>query len=156
MAELSEAFNGIRYDNINTLHSIDYFFTQRNLKEEHEYLDKNLNRKNKKINIMHNFLAICIPNYELQNNNMNHIEIEIFGESGFNYKGKLINIIGSSPNFMIPLKSDKKLFVHLFYKQYNRDNDKEIIIKEFVCFIEVPKRFQSTDDINNTESELTI
>jgi len=74
MAELSEAFNCF-----NTLekqyHNIDYFFTQRNMKENHEYLDKNMNRKNKKISIIYNFLAINIPTYNEKNNLLNIIEL---------------------------------------------------------------------------------
>lgn len=144
MAELSEAFNSIKFETKN-FHSIDYFFTQRNLKEEHEYFDQNLNRKNRQVNMLYNFLAISIPQCDLVEDNKFIIDIDIFGDLGYHYKGKIITIQGASPSFMIPIKGDKKLFVHLIYKE----TDKESGIKECVCFIEVPKRFQSIDSIGN-------
>lgn len=152
MADLSEAYNTtIKFDQ-KQFHSIDYFFTQRNLKEEHEFLDQNMNRKNKQINIQYNFLAISIPQYELQDGITTTVEADIFGDIGYHYKGKIVSVCGTTPNFMIPLKGDKKLFVHLVYKESNKENAQ----KEFTCFIDVPKRFQSIDSSNNklkTESE---
>ena len=44
---------------------------------------------------------------------------------------------------MIPIKEDKKIFVNIIYKF--KDNNSNIINKEFINFIDVPKRFQSED-----------
>lgn len=154
MAELSEAFNGFKFETKN-FQSIDYFFTQRNLKEEHEFLDQNMNRKNKQVNIIYNFVALSIPHYDLNEECTNTIEIDIFGDTGYHFKGKIITLQGASPNFMIPLKGDKKLFVHLNYKETNKDTE----MKEYTCFIEVPKRFQTVDNSTNklkNESDLDI
>jgi hypothetical protein len=149
MTELSEAFTGFKFDT-KTYQTFDYFFTQRNLKEELEYFDTNLNRKNKKVNIIYNFLALNIPqNIVLNDTNINTInndcEIEVYGDAGYTYKGKISSYQGITPNLLIPLKSDKKIFVHI------TTNNK----KEYTCFIEVPKRFQSTDDKSVTESKIT-
>jgi hypothetical protein len=144
MAELREAFNifKIQQKNINL---IDYFFTQRNLKENHEYLDQNMNRKNKEVNIIYNFLALNIP-YPNINDNIN-FDIEIFGDSGYHYKGIITSFQGNIPNFMIPLKGDKKIFAHIQYTE--NDNN----LKEFIGFIDVPKRFQSIDiNLSNINS----
>ena len=161
MAELSEAFNGIKFD-IKNFQSIDYFFTQRNLKEDHEFLDQNMNRKKKQVNIVYNFLAISVPHYDLTSETNSTIELEFFGDTGYHYKGYINNLIGASPNFMIPLKGDKKLFVHLIYKGAENPN-KEQSTKEYICFIEVPKRFQTVDTSNNnlknevdTDLEVTL
>jgi hypothetical protein len=140
MADLNEAFNTMKFEQ-KQFHSIDYFFTQRNLKEDHEFLDQNMNRKNKQINIQYNFLAISIPQHDLQEGITSTIEANIFGDNGYNYKGKIISQKGLTPNFMIPLKGDKKIFVHLIYTESNKESEN----KEFTCFIEVPKRFQSVD-----------
>ncbi len=147
MAELSEAFNCF-----NTIEkqyqNIDYFFTQRNMKENHEYLDKNMNRKNKKISIIYNFLAINIPTYNEKNNFM--IDIEIFGDSGYHYKGTISSFNNIVPNVMIPLKGDKKIFVHGECKESTLENN-----KHYMCFIDVPKRFQSIDEnlVNLNEND---
>ena len=140
MAELREAFNVLKIQQKN-INIIDYFFTQRNLKENHEYLDQNMNRKNKEVNIVYNFLALSIP-YPNISDNIN-FDIEIFGDSGYHYKGIITSFQGNIPNFMIPLKGDKKIFAHIQY------NENENNLKEFIGFIEVPKRFQSID-LNST------
>ncbi len=155
MAELNQAFQCFNNENINpqniNLQTIDHFFTQRNMKESHEYLDKNMNRKSKKINMIYNFLAICIPVYNL-NNDFNY-NIQIFGDSGYYYNGIIKSFQGVIPNLMIPLKGDKKIFVHVNYKE-NIDN------KECICFIDVPKRYQSVDklvhNLRNDEDDQTL
>ena len=148
MAELSEAFEYFNSDNKNC-QNIDYFFTQRNLKENQEYLDKNMNRKNKQVNIIYNFLAINIPTYSVDKNNF-LFDIEIFGDSGYYYKGIIHSFRGIIPNLMIPLKGDKKIFVHVNHK--NEENN----IKDYICFIEVPKRFQVTNNIDTPEIEVKL
>jgi hypothetical protein len=140
MADLNEAFNTMTFEQ-KQFHTIDYFFTQRNLKEDHEFFDQNMNRKNKLVNIQYNFLAISIPQHDLQDGIISTVEADIFGDTGYYYKGKIISYKGLTPNFMIPLKGDKKLFVHLIYSESNKENEN----KEFTCFIEVPKRFQSVE-----------
>lgn len=149
MAELGEAFNGFTFEPKN-VQSIDYFFTQRNLKEEHEYLDQNMNRKNKQVNIISNFVALTVPHYYLNDELKCTTEINIFGDSGYHFKGTLITLQGGAPNFMIPLKGEKKLFVHLSYAEKSKNSDNESKpIKEYTCFIEVPKRFQTVDTTTN-------
>lgn len=145
MAELSEAFHcfNTAAENKN-LQNIDFFFTQRNMKENHEYLDKNMNRKNKQVNINYNFLAISIPNYNENKDFDYENEIEIFGDTGYHYKGIIKSFNGIVPSFMIPLKGDKKVFIHVNYKE---NQNSQIKSKDSICFIEVPKRFQSVDSI---------
>jgi hypothetical protein len=46
---------------------------------------------------------------------------------------------------MIPVKGDKKLFIHLIYKEKNKESEN----KEYICFIEVPKRFQFVENSTN-------
>jgi len=48
---------------------------------------------------------------------------------------------------MIPIKKDKKLFIHIDYKII--DNNQNISIKKFINFIDVPKRYQSIIDNND-------
>jgi hypothetical protein len=141
MADLYEAYNSFKYVPKN-FHSIEYFFTQRNLKEEHEFLDKNMNRKNKQVNIVYNFLALSIPQIEPDDNANSTIDISVFGDCGYHYKGKITTIYGSSPNFIIPLKIDKKIFVHMIHTKNETS-------KEYTCFIDVPKRFQYIDNPTN-------
>ena len=144
MAEINEAFN-IYKSQIKKFQNIDYFFVQRNLIEEQEVIDKNMNRKNKKVKVLHNFLALNIPTIITVTSEVGQtvekpsgFDIEIYGDEGYHYKGTITSHQGIIPNFMIPMKGDKKLFVNINYNYAETS-------KKFINFIEVPKRFQSLD-----------
>jgi hypothetical protein len=157
MADLGEAFNTLKFQR-KPFQNIDYFFTQRSLTEEQEYLDKNMNRKTKKVKVIHNFLALNIPTImsTINNNGQSQekplgFDIEIYGDDGYHYKGTITSYQGIIPNFMVPIKSDKKLFVNISYKF--TDNNEISNTKKFVNFIEVPKRFQIIDDNDSQTSK---
>lgn len=144
MAELADAFNTLNYQK-NKFQLIDYFFTQRTMFEEREFLDKQMNLKTNKVKVIHNFLALNIPTI-LTNNHFNDfqknigLDIEIFGDEGYHYKGTITSHIGTTPNFMILINNDKKIFIHIDYNFTDSNNN--VITKKFINFIEVPKRFQ--------------
>lgn len=159
MADLGEAFNTLKFQK-KPFQNIDYFFTQRTMIEEHEYIDKNMNRKNKKMKVTHNFLALNIPTIvtTIVNNGQNiekplGFDIEIYGDEGYHYKGSITSYQGTIPNFMIPIKGDKKLFININYKF--TDGAENTNVRKFVNFIEVPKRFQNIDDNDSTISNET-
>jgi hypothetical protein len=164
MADLGEAFNTLKFQK-KPFQNIDYFFTQRTMTEEHEYIDKNMNRKNKKLKVTHNFLALNIPTIVNTDNNGQNVEkplgfeIEIYGDEGYHYKGYITSYQGIIPNFMVPIKGDKKIFINVNYKF--TDNTENTSVRKFVNFIEVPKRFQNSDDNdinkkNEQNSELDV
>jgi len=161
MADIMEAFNTLKTQK-KPFQNIDYFFTQRSLTEEHEYIDKHMVRKTKKVKVTHNFLALNIPTIiTTTNSNGQTVEkplgfdIEIFGDEGYHYKGSITSFLGIIPNFMIPIKGDKKLFVNINYKV--GDSNDNHTSRKYVNFIEVPKRFQLIDDneshISNKEND---
>jgi hypothetical protein len=140
MADIGEAFNTLKFQK-KPYQTIDYFFTQRTLTEEKEYIDTNMNRNTKKVRVTNNFLALNIPT---NNNKSLNFDIEIFGDEGYHYKGNIISHCGIMPSFMILINGDKKLFVNIDYKYL--DNNENIEIKKLINFIDVPKRFQYIDD----------
>lgn len=179
MADLGEAFNTMKF-NKKHFQTIDYFFTQKTLIEDIEQIDKNMNRETKKIKIIKNFLALNIPTLitTVSSNGQTlekplGFDIEIFGDEGYHYKGTITSYQGIIPNFMIPIKNDKKLFVNINYNLINYNDsinnqsysnksesenkssnnmflnsiDNSTITKKFVNFIEVPKRYQNIDNI---------
>jgi len=157
MADLGEAFNSLKFYK-KPFQTIDYFFTQRTLNEDREYIDKNMNRTTKKVKVSHNFLALNIPimstttteNSETIEKPMG-FDIEIFGDDGYHYKGTITSYEGIIPNFMVPIKGDKKLFINVNYKFTDSNNN--TLSKKFVNFVEVPKRFQiSIEDDTNSNS----
>jgi hypothetical protein len=163
MADIMEAFNTLKTQK-KPFQNIDYFFTQRSLTEEHEYIDKHMVRKTKKVKVTNNFLALNIPTIiTTTNSNGQTIEkplgfdIEIFGDEGYHYKGTITSFLGIIPNFMIPIKGDKKLFVNINYKVSDSNDNQSS--RKYVNFIEVPKRFQLIDDnesIKENESDVEL
>ena len=146
MAEIEEAFQKITNQN-KMFGTLEYFFTQRKINEDQEYLDKSLNRKNKNISIIYNFLAINIPNI-LVSELISGFDIEIFGDIGYHYKAFISGFQGVIPHFLIPLKGDKKMFVNILpkiEKEVKFDNDSNNLNRNYIAFIEVPKRYQSVD-----------
>jgi hypothetical protein len=140
MANINEAYNSIRFTRI-PFSNIDYFFTQRTLIEEKEYIDKNMCRQIKKVKVTNNFLALNIP---IINNNSLDFNVEIFGDEGYHYKGNIKSYQGNIPGFIVLIKGDKKLFINIDHNY--KDENNNILYKKFVNFIDVPKRFQFIED----------
>jgi hypothetical protein len=150
MAEIDEAFHKLSNQN-KTFGNIEYFFTQRRVIEEQEYLDKSLNRKNKQMNVVYNYLAINIPNI-LVDEIISGFNIEIFGDTGYHYKAFLSSYQGIVPHFLVLLKGDKKIFINILPKldskekeTFKFDTENIPFNKNYIAFIEVPKRYQIVD-----------
>lgn len=150
MAEIDEAFHKLSNQN-KTFGNIEYFFTQRKVIEEQEYLDKNLNRKNKQVTVIYNFLAINIPNI-LVDETTTGFDIEIFGDNGYHYKAFLSSYQGTVPHFLVPLKGDKKMFINILPKinskekeGFKYDTENIPFNKNYIAFIDISKRYQLVD-----------
>jgi len=150
MAEIDEAFHKLSNQN-KTFGNIEYFFTQRKVIEEQEYLDKSLNRKNKQVTVIYNFLAINIPNI-LVDETTTGFDIEIFGDNGYHYKAFLSSYQGTVPHFLVPLKGDKKMFVNILPKinskekeGFKYDTENIPFNKNYIAFIDISKRYQLVD-----------
>jgi hypothetical protein len=169
MAEIAEAFFKLSNQN-KTFGTLEYFFAQRKINEEQEYLDKTLVRKNKHISVICNFVAIIIPNI-LVDEIINGFDVEIFGDNGYHYKAFISNHQGIMPHFLIPLKGDKKMFVNILPKIEMKEGNKYDIqnnnyYKNYIAFIEVPKRYQLCEQIatghiameqqNDSDTESTV
>ena len=161
MAEIYEAFHKLSNQN-KTFGSIEYFFTQRRVIEEQEYLDKNLNRKSKQINVVYNYLEINIPNI-LVDEIISGFNIEIFGDNGYHYKAFLSSYQGTVPHFLVLLKGDKKIFINILPKLDSKEKealkfDTENIPfnKNYIAFIEVPKRYQMVEQGVSNQLQMEI
>ena len=152
MADLGEAFNTLKHHK-KTFQNTDFFFTQRTLTEEQEYINKNMNRVKKKVKITHNFLALNNPSINIDGTLIGY-DIKIYGDDGYKYEGSIPSFEGEMPNFMIMIKGDKKIFVNVIYKY--KESNGNTFTKDFVNFIEVPKRFQLDNKVtdDDTDSQL--
>lgn len=135
----SEWLNQISNINI-TESTIDYFFTQRKVNDVEDYIDeKTLERKKTKICHIYNFLAINFPVAYFKNYNSLSVDVEIWGDMMFHYKGTILKQEGELPHMLVKLKEDKNIFIKLTFK----DGDK--LNKTFISFIPVNKRYQHTN-----------
>jgi len=133
MSDLKSAFTNPSWSNIECSNNLDYFFTQRKVTETRDYVDKKtMERKEKQETITHNFLAINFPDGKCETT----INVEIWGDNGFNYKGVIIIEKGDVPNLLLKLEKDTQLFVKLIYT-FNSD------VKTYIHFIPINKRYQS-------------
>ena len=121
--------------------NIDYFFTQRKVNEYNDVLDeKTLERKTQKVCNVFNFLAINLPTHLFKNSHNLLIDVEIWGDNMYNFKGTINKQDGEIPHIMIKLKEDKNIFIKIIFKE----NEK--ILKTYISFIPVTKRFQHVSD----------
>jgi hypothetical protein len=151
MANLDEAFNAKFDSNILKLNNhnddIDYFFTQRKVTEFEDFVDqKNMERKKKKKELTYNFIAINVPYYSYLDADNVEIDIKIWGDEQFKYSGTMTNKEGYSPGLLLKLNSDKQLFINLKLKIKKAEEESE---KEYVTFINIPKRYQIEPTINS-------
>ena len=128
--------NDKKVDNV-----IDYFFTQRKITEYEEIIEpKTLERKKQKWNRTYNFLAINFPLIPYKNLQNLSIDIEIWGDEMYNFKGTLTKNDGDMPHLLIKLKEDKTIFVKLILKT------DDTVCKTFITFIPIIKRYQMVPD----------
>jgi hypothetical protein len=148
MANINEAFNS-NFENIikinNHNDSIDHFFTQRKVTEFEEVIDKNMNRKEEKKEVMYNFIAISIPYFQRIENDEIIANINIWGDEQFKYTGNLKSSEGIVPYLLFKLTVDKQLFVCM---KLNMKKGEELVEKDYVTFITIPKRYQIEPKIN--------
>jgi hypothetical protein len=146
MADFNSVFN---YENDNLINNnLDFFFTQRKIVEYKEEIDKNMKRVKSKKNITYNFLALNLPIFSNEDKNLD-IKIEMWGDKGYNYKGGLNKSEGTFPHLLIKLLGDTQLFVKLVICNNNER-------KNFVNFIQIPKRYQSVPDLKVNEKKLDV
>lgn len=151
MTDIHEAYNGLLTSESN-FKSISHFFTQRKMTDIHDEINPNNMKRTKKEKISTiNFLAIVIPKLYSDDNPI--LRIEIFGDKGYYYKGKINSFTNTSPNLLIPLNNDKELFVHIHEDNENPD---DISGKKFVSFIHIPKRYQSNDTTEDDIKGTTV
>lgn len=147
MTNIEEAFSAKikNHHKLNNTDEIDHFFTQRKVTEFEEYLDKNMNRKKNKKEFTYNFIAINIPCYYYIDKCEINVKAKIWGDEGFKYTGTLNNIEGYMPNILLRLGTDKQLFLNLVVITKNGD---DITEKEYITFVNIPKRYQIEPNVN--------
>jgi hypothetical protein len=159
MADINQAYGNIFDNNVSTVRTISYFFTQRKITESRDSLNpETLRRTKKNINFTQNYLAIVLPKDEKSPK----LNVEIYGNNGYNYQGEIISYMESTPHLLLPLNNDKEIFVNI-YDYIKKDIDPNDDNKEklnnckekrtkYISFIHVPKRYQNITDIEDSST----
>jgi hypothetical protein len=146
MADINYNQNSSWLESDNTYNDvIDYFFTSRKITNNIEKIDEsNLERKIIKETKIVNFLAIHFPIENISkslkdsNKESNIIQIEIWGDRKYHYKGNLETNSSTIPDFLIELKEDSQIFVKIISNG-----------KNYISFIPINKRYQKENtDLN--------
>jgi hypothetical protein len=135
MADFNKAFNN---DFVNEEYSksnkIDFFFTTRRTKNTIEELNKKLERVEKEVFEIHNFIVLNLPVDEVKNNDT--VELEIWGDKGYFYRGNINNNQGFFPLISLKLREDTQLFLKM---NIIKENMKPL---NYINFIKIPKKYQ--------------
>jgi len=146
MADFNKAFNN---DFVNEEYSksnkIDFFFTTRRTKNTIEELNKKLERVEKEVFEIHNFIVLNLPIDEVKNNDS--VELEIWGDRGYFYKGNITNNQGFFPLISLKLREDTQLFLKM---NIIKDNMKPL---NYINFIKIPKKYQNGNGNDDLDSE---
>jgi hypothetical protein len=145
MADFNKAFNN---DFVNEEYSksnkIDFFFTTRRTKNTIEELNKKLERVEKEVYEIHNFIVLNLPIDEVKNND--NVELEIWGDRGYFYKGNITNNQGFFPLISLKLREDTQLFLKM---NIIKDNMKPL---NYINFIKIPKKYQNGNEEEDSEN----
>lgn len=144
MADLEHAYQTI-INHKKNIQPISYFFTQRKISETTEAYNNNMEIITKDINYTQNYVAIVIPK---RDNNLPLI-IEIHGDNGYEYTGKITSYTQNNPDLLIPLQDDKQIFVKITFDSIDGMNDHP----GFKTFIHIPSRYRNNDDIDDNKNK---
>jgi len=137
MAELEHAYTNIFNNNKNKFRDIAHFFTQRKITESIDDVNTStLEITKKDIETTNNYLALVFP----RNQNTPSLNIEIYGNNGYCFKGKIESYTDNTPHLLVPLNDDKELFIHV-YDEKGESNE------SYISFVHVPKRYQNIEDL---------
>lgn len=139
MADFGTVFNNeIFEEQYSKSNQIDYFFTKRTTNIVKEVIMKDLTRADKKFTEVNNFIVFNINFDNIKESDI--INVEIWGDKGYFYQGKIQENKGIFPLFALKLKEDSQLFLKL---SISGNETKQL---NYINFINIPKKYQSEED----------
>lgn len=147
MADFTTVFNNeIFEEEYSKSNQIDYFFTKRTTSYTKEVIQKDLSRKDQKFTCTNNFIVLNLNFDNVREEDV--ILVEIWGDKGYYYQGKISDSKGNFPLIALKLKEDSQIFLKLIIKN---DDDKST---NYINFINIPKKYQLEEDENNSENNI--
>ena len=149
MADFGTVFNSeIFNEQFSKSNQIDYFFTKRTTNYIKEIINKDLSRIDKKFSTVNNFIVLNINLKNIKYEDT--ILVEMWGDKGYYYQGKICENKGIFPLFALKLKEDTQLFLKLSI------NSETITNTNYINFITIPKKYQNESTDDNEENESVI
>ena len=151
MADFGTVFNNeIFEEQYSKSNQIDYFFTKRTTNTVKEVIMKDLTRVDKKFTSVNNFIVFNINFDNIKESDI--INVEIWGDKGYFYQGKIQENKGIFPLFALKLKEDSQLFLKL---SISGDETKQL---NYINFINIPKKYQSEEDtdLSSETNEINV
>ena len=141
MTDFNTAFNNELFDQeFSKSNQIDFFFTKRTTSYTREVIQQDLTRKDQKFTCTNNFIVLNLNFEKIKEKDI--ILVEIWGDRGYFYQGKICDNKGIFPLLSLKLKEDSQLFIKLTISQ----DDNQI---NYINFISIPKKYQN--DMDDTE-----
>jgi len=146
MADFGTVFNNeIFEDEYSKSNQIDFFFTKRTTSYIKEVIQKDLTRKDQKFISTNNFIVLNLNFDNVKEEDV--ILVEIWGDKGYYYQGKISESKGNFPLIALKLKEDSQIFLKLTIKN---NDDKPT---NYINFINIPKKYQLEED-DTTENNI--
>ena len=144
MTDFNTAFNNEPFDQeFSKSNQIDFFFTKRTTSYTREVIQQDLTRKDKKFTCTNNFIVLNLNFENIKEKDI--ILVEIWGDKGYFYQGKICENKGIFPLLSLKLKDDSQLFLKLIISQDDNQTN-------YINFITIPKKYQNeieeSDDLN--------
>lgn len=141
MADFGTVFNNeIFEDEYSKSNQIDFFFTKRTTSYIKEVIQKDLTRKDQKFISTNNFIVLNLNFNSVKEEDI--ILVEIWGDKGYYYQGKISESKGNFPLIALKLKEDSQIFLKLTIKN---NDDKPT---NYINFITIPKKYQLEEEDN--------
>tara|TARA_B110000902_G_scaffold237195_1_gene284008 strand:- start:880 stop:1323 length:444 start_codon:yes stop_codon:yes gene_type:complete len=147
MADFTTVFNseifGEEYSKNN---QIDFFFTKRTTSYTKEVIQKDLTRIDQKFSRSNNFIVLDLNFDNIKEDDI--ITVEIWGDKGYYYQGKISDSKGVFPLIALKLKEDSQIFLKFII--LNKE-EKPI---NYINFITIPKKYQFDEDEISSENNI--
>ena len=146
MADFTTVFNNdIFEEEYSKSNQIDYFFTKRTTSYTKEVIQKDLTRKNQKFTCTNNFIVLNLNFDNVKEEDV--ILVEIWGDKGYYYQGKISESKGIFPLIALKLKDDSQIFLKLIIQNEDKPTN-------YINFINIPKKYQVDEDENGSENNI--
>ena len=147
MADFGTVFNNeIFEEEFSKSNQIDFFFTKRTTSYTKEVIQKDLSRKDQKFTCVNNFIVLNLNFDNIKLDDIIHVEM--WGDKGYYYQGKISESKGIFPLIALKLKDDSQIFIKFIIEKNESKST------NYINFINIPKKYQLEDEDLEAENNI--